>query len=107
MIHKIGKLIRHSLAKRSSPPKVATLKDLQAIRTAMLACITDCESLQAQRLHLKIASSASTQDLWLLRNDTYQVISQQHSQAVAVERINQLVQTFEGWVEPRQLVKIR
>lgn len=107
MIHKIGRLIRRSLAKRSKPPKTPSLKDLQAIRSAMLAGITDCEGLQAQRLQLKISSTASTQDLWQLRNDAYQVISQQYSQAVAAERINQVMHAFEGWVEPSQLVKIR
>ncbi len=107
MIQRLGKLISCSLAKRIKSPKVATLKDLQAIRTAMLACITDCEGLQAQRLQLKITSTASAQDFWLLRNDAYQVISQQHAQTVAADRINQLMHAFEGWVPARQLVKIR
>lgn len=107
MILRIRNLISRSLVKRIKSPKVATLKDLQTIRAAMVACIKDCEGLQGQRLQLKITASATAQDLWLLRNDAYQVISQQHSQAVAVERINQLVQAFEGWVDARQLVKIR
>ena len=107
MIQQFGKLIGRSLMKRRKAPKVATLKDLQVIRTAMLKCMEDCDGLQAQRLHLKITSAASPQDLWMLRNDTYQVISQQYSQTAAAERINQLMDAFEGWVEPRQLVKIR
>lgn len=43
----------------------------------------------------------------MLRNDAYQLISHQHSQNVAAERINALIAVFEGWVEPRQLVRIR
>ena len=107
MIRRIGSFLKRSIIARKKSPKVATLKDLQAIRHAMLACLKDCDSLQAQRLQLKINSAASAQDLWLLRNDAYQVISQRHSQTAAAERINQLMQSFEGWVESRQLVKIR
>jgi hypothetical protein len=73
----------------------------------MVACMNDCEGLQSQRLHLKIMAAATAQDLWMLRNDAYQVISQHHSQAEAASRINHLIDTFQGWVEPRQLVKIR
>jgi hypothetical protein len=107
MIQRIGKFLKRSFAARGKSPKVATLKDLQIIRNAMLACVNDCDGLQAQRLQLKINSAASAQDLWLLRNDAYQVISQKHSQTAAADRINQLMHAFEGWVESRQLVKIR
>lgn len=108
MIQRLGRFIQRSLSQRGNKlPRVATLKDLQPIRSALLACVQDCEGIQAQRLHLKIGSAATAQDLWMLRNDAFQVISQQHSQAAAAERINQLMHAFEGWVEPRQLVKIR
>jgi hypothetical protein len=107
MIQRIGRFLKNSLGAGRHAPKVPTLKDLQAIRVVMLASVKDCEGLQAQRLQLKISGAASAQDLWMLRNDTYLVISQQHDQAVAAKRINQLMHAFEGWVEPRQLVKIR
>jgi hypothetical protein len=107
MIQRIKDFLTRSLGVRSKPPKVASFKDLQAIRTAMLSGVKDCEGLQAQRLHLKISSAATAQDLWLLRNDAYLVISQQYDQAVAAGRINQLMHAFEGWVDARQLVAIR
>lgn len=107
MIQRIGKFLKRSFGGGGKPPKVPTLKDLQAIRSAMLSSVKDCEGLQAQRLHLKISSTTSAQDLWLLRNDAYLVISQQHDQAIAANRINELIHAFEGWLEPRQLVKIR
>lgn len=47
------------------------------------------------------------QELWLLRNDAYQLISQRHNQSVAAERINRLIQYFEGWLEPKQLIRIK
>lgn len=107
MIQRIGKFIKRSLTSRNKALKPATIKELQGIRGAMLACVKGCEGLQAQRLHLKISSAATAQDLWMLRNDAYQVISQQHSQGEAATRINLLMHAFEGWVEPKQLVKIR
>ncbi len=107
MIHRIAKLLGRTLRARQRTPKIATLKDLQPIRTAMVAGLTDCQSLSAERLRLKIAAAATAQDLWMLRNDAYQVISQQHNQGIAAERINQLLHAFDGWVEPRRLVRIR
>lgn len=107
MIQRIAKLIHRSLQPRRKSVKTASLKELQVIRSAMTGCVNDCEGIQAKRLHLKITSAATAQDLWMLRNDAYQVISQQHSQTEAATRINHLMETFDGWVEPRQLVKIR
>jgi hypothetical protein len=99
MIHRIGSFLKKSLGARKQRTKAPTLHDLHGIRAALLSCIKDCEDMQAKRLHLKINAAASAQDLWLLRNDAYQ--------AVAADRINQLLATFDGWVDPRQLAKIR
>jgi hypothetical protein len=43
----------------------------------------------------------------MLRNDAYQLISQQHNQTAAAARINDLISAFEGWLEPSQLVRIK
>lgn len=107
MIRRLGRFLKQSFNGHSKRTKVPTLNDLHAIRSAMFASIKDCEDLQAKRLHLKIHAAATAQDLWMLRNDAYQIISQQHNQSVAADRINQLIQSFEGWVEPRQLNRIR
>jgi hypothetical protein len=107
VIQRIAKLIQRSLHPRRKSVKTPTLKDLQIIRSAMTSCMNDCEGIPAQRLHLKIGAAKTAQDLWMLRNDAYQVISQQHSQTEAASRINHLMDAFDGWVEPRQLVKIR
>jgi uncharacterized membrane protein YccC len=107
LIPHLTRLIHRTLKPRGKTVKTATLKDLQVIRQALTACVSDCEGLQAQRLHLKITSAASAQDLWMLRNDAYSIISQTHSQSEAAARINHLIDAFDGWVEPRQLMKIR
>ncbi len=107
MIPTIARFIRGSLKQRIPGRKTPSPKDLQAIRVALLRCIEDCDSVPSRRLSHKIIHAQTPQELWLLRNDAYQLISQQTSQAVAAERINALISTFEGWVEPRQLVRIK
>jgi hypothetical protein len=103
----IARFLRGSLAPQASGRKTPQLKELQAIRVALLGCIADVDSVPARRLSHKIMVAESVQELWLLRNDAYQLISQQTSQTEAAERINALMPTFQGWVEPRQLVRIK
>lgn len=85
----------------------ATLKDLAGIRRPLLHAIEDCVDQQALRLRTQIESARTPQELWMLRNDAFQLISQQHNQSVAAERINELIQCFEGWLEPKQLMRIK
>ncbi len=107
MIANFARFIKGSLKPRTPGRRPPSLKDLQSIQTALLQCITDCDNVPAQRLRHKIEQAKSAQELWLLRNDAYQLISQQTSQAVAAERINALITHFDGWLEPRQLVRIK
>ncbi len=107
MIANFARFIKGSLKPRAPGRRPPSLKDLQSIQTALLQCITDCHNVPAQRLRHKIEQAKSAQELWLLRNDAYQLISQQTSQAVAAERINALITHFDGWLEPRQLVRIK
>jgi hypothetical protein len=97
-----GALLRHSLRRRQ-----ASLKDLAQIRGALLQCLDDCHSPAARRLQSKIAQARNPQELWMLRNDVYQVISQHHDQSVAAERINGILRVFEGWLDPKQIVRIK
>jgi hypothetical protein len=85
----------------------ASLKDLGMIRNQLMRSIADCTSQGAQRLRTKIDQARTAQELWMLRNDAFQLISQQHDQSVAAERINSLIQCFQGWLEPKQLVRIK
>jgi hypothetical protein len=107
LIPTLTRLFKSKLAPRKPANATASLKDLQSIRAALLQCMDDCDSAQAQRLRHKIVQTKTAQELWMLRNDAYQLISQQTSQAVAAERINNLISAFEGWLEPRQLVRIK
>lgn len=106
MIATIARIFRVALRPRRPAHKAVRLKDLHGIRQALGHCVFDCEGQSAQRLRHRIEQARSPQELWLLRNDAYQQISQQHNQSVAAERINRLIQHFDGWLDPRQLVRI-
>lgn len=107
VIPAIARFIRGSLKPRTNGRKTIPLKDLQAMRMALLRCIDDCDSVSARRLNHQIIHAQTAQELWLLRNDAYQLISQRHNQQVAAERINALIASFEGWVDAKQLVRIK
>lgn len=102
----IIRFLSAALEPRPAVRKTPRLKDIAPIRNHMLRTIEDCNSAQAHRLRMQIEGAGSPQELWLLRNDAFQLISQQHSQQVAAERINGLIQVFEGWLDPKQLVRI-
>jgi hypothetical protein len=95
------------LTPRQRPPRSASVRDLMKIRSELGRSIADCMSTGAYRLRQQIDKARTPQELWLLRNDAYQVISQQHNQSIAADRINSLIQCFEGWLEPKQLVRIK
>ncbi len=107
MIATIARLFGVGHRSRPKSRKTPSLKDLIAIRQALLDCVDDCDSASAQRLRHKIDRTQTPQDLWLLRNDAYQVISQRHNQTVAAERINAVIVRFRGWVDAKQLVRIK
>ncbi len=107
MITAIARFIKGTLPQRAPGQRNPSLKELQAIRTALLQCVIDCENVPAHRLRHKIELAKSAQELWLLRNDAYQLIAQQTSQAVAAQRINSVIGHFEGLLEPGQLARIK
>lgn len=107
MIPTLTRLFKSKMAPRKPVKSTPSLKDILAIRSALLQCVADCDGVPVFRLRHKIEHTQTPQELWMLRNDAYQLISHQHSQNVAAERINALIAVFDGWVEPRQLVRIR
>lgn len=107
MIATIARIVSVALRPRRPAHRTVHLKDLHGIRQALGDCVSDCDGTSAQRLRNRIEQARTPQELWLLRNDAYQLISQRHNQQVAAERINALMTTFEGWVDPKQLVRIK
>jgi hypothetical protein len=107
LIATITRLFDAMQGNRPTIRKKPSLQDLFAIRQALLDCLVDCDNVAAQRLRNKIGQTQAPQDLWLLRNDVYQIISQRHDQAVAAQRINALIVRFQGWIDAKQLVRIK
>lgn len=107
MIATIARIFRVALRPRRTAHRTVSLRDLHSIRLSLGQCVNDCEGQQAQRLRHRIEQARTPQELWMLRNDAYQLISQRHNQQVAAERINALMTAFEGWVDAKQLVRIK
>lgn len=107
LIPSITRMFKVAFTPRHQARKPATLKDLATIRKALLLGLEDCTSEGAARLRTKVAQAKTPQELWMLRNDAYQLISQQHNQSVAAERINDMIHFFEGWLDPKQIARIK
>lgn len=103
MIPAISRIIRLTFGARQATPRKASLQDMARIRMALLACFEDCLGEAAERLRRRVGQASTPQELWLLRNDAFQIIAHRHDQAVASERINGLLPAFEGWLDPRQI----
>ena len=80
--------------------------DLPTARSALLTAIGDCSGLPAEQLRLKIRSARDHRDLWRMRSEVYHLISMQHCQSVAEDRLRPLVHLFEGWVTPQELRRV-
>ena len=79
---------------------------IEQIRESLLALLHDCRDMRTQRLIYQIKVAKTPSDLWLLRSDLHQCIAQTHSQSEAAERINSLIEVFEGWLPAGQLLRI-
>jgi len=79
---------------------------IEQIRQSLQKVLHDCKDSRTQRVIYQIHIAQTAADLWLLRSDLHQCIAQLHSQAEAAERINSLINVFEGWVPANQLARI-
>lgn len=107
MVSAVKRLLRVAFQPRESARRAPKLKDLAAMRQHLLRTIDDCTGQPAHRLRQQIEAATTAQELWLLRNDAFQLISQRHSQPVAAQRIDSLIRVFEGWVDPKHLARVR
>lgn len=97
-----------ALQPQPRPRRIPHLRDVAFIRQQLVQTIEDCvHSAPALRLRRQIERARSPQELWLLRNDAFQLISQRHSQRVAHQRIDGLSELFEEWLEPKQFTRSR
>ena len=90
-------------ARQPAPPGRLTLEQ---IRHRLYQALVDCKDMSTQRAIYRINVANTPADLWLLRGDLHQCIARVHNQAEATQRINELLDAFEGWVPSRQLTPI-
>mgnify|MGYP006334956523 FL=1 len=80
--------------------------DLALIKQLMVDSLDGSDDMSAERLRYTLARAQSATDLWMLRSDLYQHLSNRHSQSVAAQRINSLRHCFSGWVSASQINRV-
>jgi hypothetical protein len=79
---------------------------VESIRKELLAVLDDCHGFECDRLRWRLHMAECAQELWLLRGAMFQVVSHQHCQAQAIERINGLVPAFQTALPSQQLTRV-
>ena len=80
--------------------------DLHTARGALLGALEDCRGLPADQMRLRIQGARHHRDLWQLRSEAFHLISMQHCQSVAENRLRDLTPLFEGWVSPQEIRRV-
>jgi len=75
---------------RLRPPEAA----VEAVRRQLLAVLEDCHGTECDRLRWRLHTAERPQELWLLRDQIFQVVASQHCLELAHERINGLLAAF-------------
>jgi hypothetical protein len=84
----------------------ASRMPVEQIRESLQALLHDCKDMRSERVLYKINMAQTPSELWLLRSDLHQCIAQTHTQTEAAERINSLIEVFDGWLPAGQLTRI-
>ncbi|MDO5623267.1 MAG: hypothetical protein Q4G71_01085 [Pseudomonadota bacterium] len=92
-----------SLHKRMTGARAATVAELAQIRTAMLEHMLDCDIKTVRRVRLQMESATTALQLWMLRSEVYQAVSEQFGQHEAAQRVARLGPLFRGLVPQRKL----
>jgi hypothetical protein len=69
---------------------------VEQIRSQLHEILQDCKDIRTQQLIYQINLAQTPSDLWVLRIDMQQCITQLHGPAIAIERIDRLISIFEG-----------
>ncbi|MBP7453423.1 MAG: hypothetical protein KA914_11575 [Ottowia sp.] len=91
-----------AMVRRVRGQRVADSADLTRIRCAMLERVSDCELKTVRRVRMQLSGATSAVQLWLLRSEVYQAISEQFGQAEAAARIESLRPLFQGFLPAKQ-----
>ena len=90
----------------SSHQLAQKLRGIEPLRNSLHEAMHARTDISAQRMTHKINMARTPAELWLLRSDLHQCISQVHSHGVAAERINALIPAFEGRLPATKLRRI-
>ena len=71
-----------------------TAAGVETARRQLLEALDDCNGFECDRLRWRLHTAERPQEFWLLRDAVFQVVSSQHCQDQAVQRINGLVPAF-------------
>jgi hypothetical protein len=64
-----------------------TQLEIGAARERMLNALCDCRGSEAERLRLRLMRMITTQELWFARCDVYALVSREHCESVAADRL--------------------
>jgi hypothetical protein len=64
-----------------------TQLEIGAARERMLKALCDCRGSEAERLRLRLMRMITTQELWFARCDVYALVSREHCESVAADRL--------------------
>ncbi len=79
---------------------------VESVRELLLSVLEDCGGFECDRLRWRVHTAECAQELWLLRDATFQVVASQHCQAQAAQRINALVPAFRRLLPDRLLHRV-
>ncbi|MDO5692120.1 MAG: hypothetical protein Q4G70_06535 [Pseudomonadota bacterium] len=92
-----------NMGRRFSGTRTATVSELARIRRIMSEQVLDCEVRVARRVRAHLDGASSAMQLWLLRAEIYQAVSDQFGQQEAMRRVERLAPLFEGLLPANQL----
>jgi hypothetical protein len=67
---------------------------VEVMRVQLLAALDDCHGPECDRLRWRLHTAERPQELWLLRDQILQVLTDQHCLALARERVEALLPAF-------------
>jgi hypothetical protein len=80
-----------------------TAPGVEDIRRRLLEVLEDCTGFDCDRLRWRVHMGECAEELWLLRHAVFHVVSSQHCQTQAMQRLDQLQPVFRQALPERLL----
>lgn len=95
----------HALRRKMAGIREASASDLTRIRSAMLEHMLDCDTKTVRRVRVQMEGATTALQLWMLRSEVYQAVSERFGQREASRRVADLAPLFRGLLPDAQLRK--